>query len=81
MKRLVPFLICVMSALSCNPDAFIEPFEIEFSGTEFEVPFTGGTVEIEASHGDWEIQRVKLWGDSERPFVRYGIELRALCKE
>lgn len=67
MKRLVPFLICVMSALSCNPDAFIEPFEIEFSGTEFEVPFTGGTVEIETSHGDWEIQRVKLWGDSERP--------------
>ena len=58
MKRLVLSLICAIAALSCNPDVFIEPFEIEFSGTEFEVPFTGGTVEIEASHGDWEIQRV-----------------------
>ena len=67
MKRLVPFLICVMSALSCNPDVFIEPFEIEFSGTEFEVPFTGGTIDIEASHGDWTVQKIRLWGDSERP--------------
>lgn len=67
MKRLIPFLICVMSALSCNPDVFIEPFEIEFSGTEFEVPFTGGTIDIEASHGDWTVQKIRLWGDSERP--------------
>ena len=82
MKRLIPFLICAISALSCNPDVFIEPFEIDLSGTDFEVPFTGGTIEIEASHGDWNIQRVKLWGDSERPMfnkeeIRYVSEFKS----
>ena len=66
MKRLVLFIICAMTALSCNPDVFIEPFEIELSGTEFELPFTGGTIEIETSHDDWKIIRTRLWGESER---------------
>lgn len=82
MKRLVLFIICAMSALSCNPDAFIKPLDVEFSGTEFDLPFTGGTIEIEASNGDWEIQRVRLWGDSERPLfskeeIRYVSEFKS----
>ena len=79
MKRLVFYIICAIVALSCNPDVFIEPLDIEFSGTEFEVPFTGGTVEIETSHGNWDVQRVRLWGDSERPLF-HKAEIRYLSE-
>ena len=82
MKRQVFYIICAIAALSCNPDVFIEPLDIEVSKTEFELPFTGGTVEIETSHGNWEVLRVRLWGDSERSLfhkeeIRYLSEFKS----
>lgn len=60
MKRVILLLICVLSAMSCNPNVFIEPLEVELSRTEFDIPFSGGSIEINASHGDWEIQNVTI---------------------
>lgn len=71
MKRLILILTCALFAASCNPDVFIEPLEIEFSGTEFDLPFYGGSVVIDVSHGDWDVQNVTVnhidafWVDEE----------------
>ena len=71
MKWLILILTCALYAASCNPDVFIEPLEIEFSGTEFDLPFYGGSVVIDVSHGDWEVQNVTVnhidafWVDEE----------------
>lgn len=58
MKRTLLLIILTLTAVSCNPDAFIEPFEVELSGTVFVVPCSGGSVEIVTSHADWSVRKI-----------------------
>ena len=67
MRRVFYLIILAITAVSCNTDAFVEPFEIELSGTEFTVPCSGGRVEIVTSHEDWSVQRISE-NDSDDPY-------------
>lgn len=67
MRRVFYLIILAITAVSCNTDAFVEPFEIELSGTEFTVPCSGGRVEIVTSHEDWSVRRISE-NDNDDPY-------------